>query len=145
MYYADNLFPLFFKFAPKMSDPPNEKTSAGTPSSRLSTGNLIEERAAQLISAIKVQFQLSTEMAAVDLETTAAMNDSTRSFYTALQERFSTLLTSTQQAQKHADAARPLAEDMTALLQRVKHLEALIDRLDEYTAKQEAALTKGSS
>lgn len=127
-----------------MADLPNENFSAGVSTPRLHTENLIEERAAQLLAAIKAQFQLSTEMAAVDLETTAAMNDSTRAFYTALQERLSTLLTSTRQAQKHAAAARPLAEDMNALLQRIKHLEALIDRLDEYTAKQEAALTKSS-
>lgn len=122
----------------------NEKSTTEASSSHLRKDNDIEERATQLIKAIKNQFRVSTEMAAIDLETTAAMNDSTREFYAALQERLSTLLTSTQQAQKHAAAARPLAEDMTALLQRVKHLEALIDRLDEYTAKQEAALTKRS-
>lgn len=126
-----------------MDHPSEEFSSQGHHSSQ-GSGSTVEAAAVHLVAAVKEQFRLSSEMAAIDLETTAAMNDSTRAFYAALHERLSTLLASTQKAQKHANAARPLADDIDALLQRVRRLEALVDRLDEYTAKQETALTKRS-
>lgn len=105
-----------------------------------STSPNVERAADDLIHAISQQFKQSAQMSAIEINTTAAMNKSTEAFYSALHERFTTLVKSARQAQRHANAARSFADDMTALLQKAKRLEVLIDRLDQYTARQEAVL-----
>lgn len=69
------------------------------------------------------------------------MNNAARTFYAGLHERVTLLLENTRHAQAQAETTRQLADDMTNLLDKARRLEALIDRLDEYTAKQEASLT----
>lgn len=101
----------------------------------------VEKAATDLIEEITNQFKLSARVSAIEINTTAAMNTSTQAFYSALHERLTTLVKSAQQAQRHANAARNFADSMTALLEKAKRLEALIDRLDEYTARQEASLS----
>lgn len=104
--------------------------------------NTVDESAEELVRAITRQFRLSCQMSAIDINNMAAMNKSVEAFHAALQERVEILLSSAQSAQSHANASHPLAEDMKALVQKARHLEALVDRLEEYTAKQEAALTR---
>lgn len=104
-----------------------------------------EKAADELIAAIVNQFKLSSQMSAIDINLLSAMNNSVETFHAALQERVATLLTSARNAQEYANATQPIADDMSALLKKVQRLEALIDRLDEYTARQEAALLRRSS
>lgn len=81
-------------------------------------------------------------VAAVDLSTLAAMNASSETFYAGLNERFGLLINAADNVQKHAINARKFADDMAALLDKAIRLEAVVNRLDEYTSRQEAALSR---
>lgn len=117
------------------SDPPRSSDSAQRKTDK------VEAAARDLARAVTEQFTLCSQVSAIDVGTLAAMNKSVEAFHAALQERVGTLLSSAHSAQRHADASRPLAHQMTTLLQKARHLEAIIDRLDEYTSKQETNLT----
>lgn len=81
-------------------------------------------------------------VAAIDLDTITSMNISTQTFYAGMNERISTLAVAANQVQSHAQDAQRFASDMALLLQKAKRLEALVDRLNEYTSRQESALTR---
>lgn len=125
----EDLLPEPPSYPPRSSDSAQRKTDN------------VESAARDLARAVTEQFTLCSQVSAIDVGTLAAMNKSVEAFHAALQERVGTLLSSAHSAQRHADASRPLAHQMTTLLQKARHLEAIIDRLDEYTSKQETSLT----
>lgn len=81
-------------------------------------------------------------MAALDITNLSEMNRSAHTFYAGTNERLSHLVHAARAVQTHSEDAKRFAVDMAALLQRAKRLEALVDRLDEYTSRQEAALSR---
>lgn len=81
-------------------------------------------------------------MAAIDLETLADMNTSATTFYAGMNERITELVDAAAKVQDRASIANRFSASMAALLRRAQNLEAIVDRLDEYTSKQEAALTR---
>ncbi|KAI0565698.1 hypothetical protein FGB62_16g016 [Gracilaria domingensis] len=83
-----------------------------------------------------------TSVAAIDIDTISAMNSSTKTFYAGMNERIGALAVAADQVQSHAEDAKKFASDMAALLQKARRLEALVDRLDEYTTRQESALSR---
>ena len=101
-----------------------------------------------LISCPSNSFQLTpvvfpcAPVAAIDLEAVASMNKSATTFYVGMNERLSHLVEAVQPVQQHADEADKFATDMQILLQKAQRLEALVDRLEEYTARQESALAR---
>lgn len=81
-------------------------------------------------------------MAAIDIDTVAHMNASTSTFYEGMNERIGALVVAADKVQAHAADAKKFASDMTALLQKARRLEALVDRLNDYTRRQESALSR---
>ena len=81
-------------------------------------------------------------MAAIDLETLADMNTSATTFYAGMNERITELVDAAAKVQDRASIANRFSASMASLLRRAQNLEAIVDRLDEYTSKQEAALTR---
>ena len=69
------------------------------------------------------------------------MNTSTTTFYAGLQERMETLTIAVNRSRQESKA-KQLETELSALLKEAQDIEALVDRLEEYTAKQEAALTR---
>lgn len=102
----------------------------------------VEQSASGLSAAILQQFKLCSQLSSIDLSTMSAMNQSVEAFHAALHERVQTLLHSARSTQRHANASRPFSAQMATLLQKANQLESIIDRLDQYTAKQEASLSK---
>lgn len=73
------------------------------------------------------------------------MNSSARTFYAGMNERIGRLVSAAEKVETHAVDAKRFSSDMAALLHKARRLEALVDRLDEYTSRQEAALSKKPS
>lgn len=93
-------------------------------------------------SALRDEFPLAPSVAAIDLKAITSMNNASRTFYTGTNERIKDLVSAADKVQDHAEDAWRFSTDMAALLQKARRLEALVDRLDEYTCRQEAALSK---
>lgn len=89
-----------------------------------------------------MRFFFLTPVAAIDLRATANMNDASKIFYAGMNERIKDLVSAADRVQDHAEDALRFSADMASLLQKARRLESLVDRLDEYTSKQEAALSK---
>lgn len=70
------------------------------------------------------------------------MNKSAETFYAGMNERMGNLVQAAHKVQSHEAGARRFSTDMAAFLQKARRLEALVDRLDEYTSRQESALSK---
>ena len=70
------------------------------------------------------------------------MNTSTTTFYAGMNERIIELVDAAAKVQDRASIANRFSASMAALLRRAQNLEAIVDRLEEYTSKQEAALTR---
>lgn len=88
-------------------------------------------------------FLLFTSLvAAVDLAAVTNMNNTSKTFYAGMNERIKTLVRAAHKVQDHAQDAGQFSRNMAELLNRARRLEALVDRLDEYTSRQEAALAK---
>lgn len=81
-------------------------------------------------------------VAAIDIRVMASMNTSVKTFYAGMNEKIGSLVSAAEQVEAHATDAKRFSADMAALLQKARRLEALVDRLDEYTSRQEAALSK---
>lgn len=84
-------------------------------------------------------------VSAIDINAVAGMNQSAKTFYAGMNERLGDLVGAAQTVQSHAADADKFASDMALLLQKAKRLEAVVDRLEEYTARQEAALFRKRS
>jgi len=80
-------------------------------------------------------------VASIDLNAVSNMNRSATTFYAGMNERISNLVKAADQVQAHAADAERFSKDMETILQKARRLEALVDRLDEYTSRQEAALS----
>lgn len=70
------------------------------------------------------------------------MNKSAETFYAGMNERIGNLVQAAHKVQSHGSDACRFSSDMAALLQKARRLEALVDRLEEFTSRQEAALSK---
>ncbi|CAN8064274.1 unnamed protein product [Agarophyton chilense] len=108
-----------------------------TPNSKI-----VESATNELANAISTQFKTAARVAAIDLDTIKSMNSSTETFYAGMNERISALAVAADQVQSHAEDAKKFASDMAALLTKARRLEALVNRLDEYTMRQESALSR---
>lgn len=84
----------------------------------------------------------SFAVAAIDIRVIANMNNSANTFYAGMNERIGSLVSAAEKVEAHAADAKRFSADMAALLHKARRLEALVDRLDEYTSRQEAALSK---
>lgn len=78
----------------------------------------------------------------LDLNALAGMNDSATVFYRGLAERMEGVSNASQHAFSHADNARRVSHDMESVSAAAKRLEALVERLDEYTIQLESRLRK---
>lgn len=78
---------------------------------------------------------------AIDLNTMGEMNNSATTFYAGMNERISHLVRAADRVQARADDAKRFSKDIELIFQKARRLEALVDRLDEYTSRQEAALS----
>lgn len=95
-----------------------------------------------LLLCLLLRFFFVTPVAAIDLRAIANMNEASQTFYAGMNERIKDLVSAADKVQDHAEDARRFSGDMAVLLQKARRLEALVDRLDEYTSRQEAALSK---
>jgi hypothetical protein len=69
------------------------------------------------------------------------MNESASFFYKALRERTECLKDSAVAAAQHHEDARIIAVEMENVQHSARRLEALVDRLDEYTRRMEQDLS----
>ena len=70
------------------------------------------------------------------------MNASTSTFYAGMNERIGAIVSAAVRVKEQAQDAERFSADMAGLLHKAKRLEALVNRLDEYTSRQEAALSR---
>lgn len=105
----------------------------------------VQNAASHLSDAVLRHFTTCSQVAAVDVSALDAANNATADVHAALHHRLSLLLASAHQANDHLRAAPPLVTHLNTLLQKAHRLEAIVQRLDEYTAKQEAALSNNHS
>lgn len=80
-------------------------------------------------------------MASIDLDALAGMNNSATVFYAGMNERTARLSDAAESVHCHAGDAQRVARDMKLILQKALRLEALVDKLDEYSQRQEAELS----
>jgi Biogenesis of lysosome-related organelles complex-1 subunit 2 len=66
------------------------------------------------------------------------MNRSSTVFYSGLRERMVALEPAVQAAASHADDAKAIARDVERVATSARRLEALVERLDEYSRELEA-------
>lgn len=85
---------------------------------------------------------LESSVTAIDLGVITSMNNASTTFYAGMNERIKGLVSATHRVRDHAEDARRFSTNIAELLRRARRLEALVDRLDEYTSRQEAALSK---
>lgn len=104
--------------------------------------NQVEEAGNTLASDINAQFQLSAKVLAIELNTVSDLNKASETFYAGMNERIRNLVDAARLVQGHALSAQRFSSDMTSLLQKARRLEAIVDRLDQYTIRQEEALSK---
>jgi Biogenesis of lysosome-related organelles complex-1 subunit 2 len=77
----------------------------------------------------------------LDIRALAGMNESASFFYKALRERTESLKDSAVAATQHHKDAHIIAVEMENVQHSARRLEALVDRLDEYTRRMEQNLT----
>lgn len=81
-------------------------------------------------------------MAAVDLYELVGMNASTSVFYAGMNGRIAASASAAVEAEEQALDAEIFSAGMAGLLHKAKGLEALVNRLDEYTSQQETTLSR---
>lgn len=75
------------------------------------------------------------------MKTLAEMNNSATVLYSGLEDRMKVVANATTAIEKPASDARRVSEDMRELALAAKRIEALVERLDEYTHALEDRLS----
>lgn len=86
-------------------------------------------------------FVSATVVTKLDIRALTGMNQSAAMFYEGMRERMERVSGAAERAADHENVAREVAAGMASVATSSRNLEALVDRLDEYTKLLEQRLS----